>query len=48
MSAGASKNLLSSVAAVAERAFDAANEPLPPRYVAALKAAKAAARSAAG
>ena len=33
--AGASKNLVSSVAAIAAKAFAGAKEPLPPRYVAA-------------
>ena len=40
LGAGASKNLISSVAAVAVKAFAAANEPLPRRYAAAVKAAR--------
>ena len=41
LSAGASKNLLMSVAAIAAEAFAAAEEPLPPRYGAAMKSAAA-------
>ena len=48
LKAGASMNLLSSVAPVAVKAFAAAKEPLPPRYAAALKAAAAAASASAG
>ena len=41
LSAGASRNLLMSVAAIAAAAFAAAEEPLPPRYGAAVKSAAA-------
>ena len=41
LSAGASKNLLMSVAAIAAEALAAAKEPLPPRYGAAVKSAAA-------
>ncbi len=41
LSAGASRNLLMSVAAIAAKAFAAAEQPLPPRYGAAMKSAAA-------
>ncbi len=41
LGAGASKSLLTSVAAVAAKAFAAAKEPLPPRYSAAMKSVAA-------
>jgi len=43
LGAGASDNLLESVAAIAANAFAAAKEPLPPRYAAAKRSAAAAA-----
>ena len=43
LSSGASKNLLMSVAAIAAKAFAAANEPLPERYRAAVRSAAATA-----